>query len=200
MIQTAPDVYAKYATKDSKGQTILYIHLLNTLYGIMKAALLFYQHFIGNITTIGFKINPYDPCIMNKFVKGNQLMIMWHIDNLKVSHHNAYIVTHMACWLKKTYQQIFSDGSGTMKISHKKIHKYLGMNLNFSVTGEVKVAMILYVKEIITKLAKFDKSDAIANTPAANNLFQVNDTTEWLDDTKSATFHCMIAKALFLMK
>ena len=87
-----------------------------------------------------------------------------------------------------------------MKISHEKIHEYLGMKLDFSMTGKVKVTMILYVKEIITKFAKFNKSDAIANTPAADNLFQVDDSAKQLDNTKSAAFHHMMAKALFLTK
>ena len=52
------------------------------------------------------------------------------------------------------------------------------MTLDFSIVGKVKVTMILYVQEIITKFAKFDKSDAIAKTPAADNLFQVNKTAE----------------------
>ena len=120
MIKTAPKVFEKFATKDAKGQTTLCICLLNALYGIMKAALLFYQCFVTNISRIGFIINPYDPCVMNKTVKDNQLTIVWHIDDLKVSHHNAYIVMHMACWLQKTYQCIFSDGSGTMKVSWEK--------------------------------------------------------------------------------
>ena len=87
-----------------------------------------------------------------------------------------------------------------MKISCRKIHEYLGMKLDFSMISKVKVTMILYVKEVITEFAEFDKSDAIANTPAADNLFQVDNTTERLDDTKSAAFHCMTAKALFLTK
>ena len=34
----------------------------------------------------GFVINPYDPCVVNKVVNGSQFTIMWHVDNLKMSH------------------------------------------------------------------------------------------------------------------
>ena len=37
----------------------------NALYGIMRAALLYYQLFVKDIKSIGFEINPYDPCVTN---------------------------------------------------------------------------------------------------------------------------------------
>ena len=59
---------------------------LNALYGIMKAALLFYIKFIKNIKSTGFELNPYDPCVANKIVDGAQLTVVWHVNDLKVSH------------------------------------------------------------------------------------------------------------------
>jgi len=38
-------------------------------------------------------------------------------------------------WLKKKYEKIFEDGSGKRAISHGKIHKYLGMTLDYSTPG-----------------------------------------------------------------
>ena len=68
MVEVAPEIYSKYVSVDLKGELVLYVHLLNALYGIMKAALLYYEHFVCNITAIGFKLNPYDPCVANKIV------------------------------------------------------------------------------------------------------------------------------------
>ena len=62
---------------------------LNALYGIMNAALLFYLKFFKNIKSIGFELNTYDPCVANKIVDGAQLTVVWHIDDLKVSHVDA---------------------------------------------------------------------------------------------------------------
>ena len=87
-----------------------------------------------------------------------------------------------------------------MKVSHGKVHDYLGMKLDFTKPGTVKVTMIAYVHEIVAKFAKFNHSAKTANSPATNHLFQVNDTAEHLDDAKAAVFHCMTAKALFLTK
>ena len=80
---------------------------LNALYGIMKAALLFYIGFFENLQSIGFQMNPYDPCVANKIVDGSQLTVVWHVDNLKVSHVDRGVVTRMAVWLKNTYERLF---------------------------------------------------------------------------------------------
>ena len=47
LIKTAPDIYRKHITINRKGETVLYVRALNAIYGIMKAALLFYQNFVG---------------------------------------------------------------------------------------------------------------------------------------------------------
>ena len=48
--------------------------------------------------------------------------------------------------LRKTYERLFKDGSGKMKLCQGKIHYYLGMNLDHTIKGEVKITMILYIK------------------------------------------------------
>ena len=47
LIKTAPEMYCKHITINRKGETVLYVRVLNAIYGIMKAALLFYQRFVG---------------------------------------------------------------------------------------------------------------------------------------------------------
>ena len=63
----------------------------------------------------------------NNIVDGAQLTVVWHVDNLKVSHIYGGVVTRMAAWLKKTYERLFKDGSGAMKLNRGMIHEYLGM-------------------------------------------------------------------------
>ena len=59
----------------------------------------------------------------NNIVDGVQLTVVWHINDLKVSHVDAGVVTRMSVWLKKTYERLFDDGSGAMKLERGKIHK-----------------------------------------------------------------------------
>ena len=77
----------------------------------------------------------------NKIVDGAQLKFVWHVDELKVSHMDTGVVTRMSVWLQKTYKRLFEDGSGAMKLKRGKIHEYLGMQLDFSVAGQVKITM-----------------------------------------------------------
>ena len=93
MLATAPEIYKKYVSVNRKGELVLYVEALNALYGIMKAALLFYLKFVKNLKSIGFKLKPYDPCVANKIVDGAQLTVVWHVDDLKVSRMDAGVVT-----------------------------------------------------------------------------------------------------------
>ena len=58
----------------------------------MKAALLYYQRFVTDLKSIGFEINPYDPCVADKITAGKQLTVVWHGDDLKVSHVSSNVV------------------------------------------------------------------------------------------------------------
>ena len=69
-----------------------------------------------DLQSIGFTLNPYDPCVANKTVEGKQLTVVWHVDDIKVSHRDHKVVTRMATWLKATYEQLFDDGSGAMTL------------------------------------------------------------------------------------
>ena len=62
---------------------------LNAIYGIMKSAWLFYQKFVGDLMTIGFELNPYDPCVANKTINGKQLTLVCHFDNIKARNVEA---------------------------------------------------------------------------------------------------------------
>ena len=43
LVQVAPEIYSKFVTINKSGQTILFVKLKNALYGLMCAALLFYE-------------------------------------------------------------------------------------------------------------------------------------------------------------
>jgi len=42
---------------------------------------------------LGFKLNPYDPCVANLKVNGKQLTIAWYVDDTKISHEDPRVVT-----------------------------------------------------------------------------------------------------------
>ena len=44
---------------------------------------------------------------------------------------------------------VWNSGNGMMKVARGKVHKYLGMTLDFATSKIVKVTMLEYVDEII---------------------------------------------------
>ena len=71
MAKTDPKLYRKYLV-DKKDKNVLYLRLQKALYCMMKSALLFYQKLVSELRSMGFIINPYDPCVANKIVNGKQ--------------------------------------------------------------------------------------------------------------------------------
>ena len=75
--------YSKYATKE-RGKTVIFTELSKALYGTLQAALLFWKNLSGFlINELGFVVNPYDWCVVNKIINGKQCTVGWHVDDLK---------------------------------------------------------------------------------------------------------------------
>ena len=51
----------------------------------------------------------------------------------------------------KTHERLFDDGLGAMKLKGGKIHEYLGMQLDFTVAGQVKITHIFSRYEMINE-------------------------------------------------
>ena len=144
LVKVAPEVYRNYVVLE-RGQSVLYVELQKALYGMLKSALLFYWKLRKDLESIGFVVNPYDPCVANFEQNGSQLTVVWHMDDLKVLHRKADVVDDFIFWLRTKYE----DDVGKVKESRGKVHDYLGMEINFAETGKVRVKMPKYVDEMI---------------------------------------------------
>ena len=69
LVHIAPEIYKDFVTYEN-GQKILYVQVLRAIYGMLQSALLFYKKIRNDLVSSGFEINPYDPCVANKMVKG----------------------------------------------------------------------------------------------------------------------------------
>ncbi len=84
-------IYKDYVVEEGHHK-ILYVHIIKAIYGLLASAMLFYQKLAADLQGYGFQINPYDPCVANKTVNGNQLTVSWHVDDLKISHKDSKVV------------------------------------------------------------------------------------------------------------
>jgi hypothetical protein len=74
-------------------------------------------------------------------------------------------------YLRQEFESIFEDGSGAMTVSRGKIHKYLGMTLDHTVGGQVKITMFDYVDEIIAAFNKAEPKRGGTKSSAAPRAF-----------------------------
>ena len=70
---------------------------------MMRCALLFYHKLLGDFEVYGCNINPYDPCVADMEIGGSQLTVVWHVDDLKLHHKNAFKITKLAGYLDDIY-------------------------------------------------------------------------------------------------
>ena len=93
------------------------------LCGLLKSALDFYNKLRSDLEDNGFVVNPYDPCVANKDVNGKQMTVIWHVDDLKVSHVDEIENSKFAEWMKTIYRE-------KLTVRRGKIHDYLGMDMD----------------------------------------------------------------------
>jgi hypothetical protein len=175
----------------------LLVQCQNALYGTIGASLLHYRKFVKILMDTEFIINPYNPCVANKIIEGKQMTICFHVDDCKLSHHKKKVMDTMIEYLREEYESIFEDGTGAMKVIRGKIHKYLGMTLDYTVCGQVKITMLDYVDEILTAFYKAEPKGGGTKTSAApDSLFKADDSCVKLAQNKDVEFHNLVAKNL----
>jgi hypothetical protein len=194
LVRLDPKLYRKYV-HSCNGKPILYVELLKkALYGTLKAALLFWKRLSNQLAEWGFKVNPYDWCAANKMINGKQCTVVWHVDNLKISHVDPDVVSGIIELLSKEFGK-----EAPLTVTCGKIHDYLGMTIDYSEDGKSKSSMQDYILSMLNKLPE-DMTGESA-TPAGDHLFEVNNTNpSRLDEKTAMFFHHNVAKLLFLCK
>ena len=76
---------------------------------------------------MGYQRNEYNWCVMNKIVDDKQCNILCNVDDLKTSHVDPAIISRVLADIDAEYGKIEK-----MTITRGKVHKYLGMNIDYS--------------------------------------------------------------------
>ena len=130
--------------------------------------MLFYHKLTKALLSYGFELNPYDPCVVNKKVNGEQLTICWDVDNLKSSHINPKVNNEFLQWIKDTFGQLRE-----VKTTLGLLHNYLGMTLDYSVPGQVSINMSHYVEKMDKEFPQENLKGAAVASLWNENLFKV---------------------------
>ena len=195
LVEIAPDVCGPCILVDKKGVKQLLVQCLNALHGTVVASLLCYKKFTESPSSVGFELNPHDPCIANKTVAKTQMTACFHVNDCKLSHHKKKENDCMIKWSRQECESIFEDGTGEMEVSRGKIHTCLGMRLDFTTPGQAKMTVFDCLEEMLEAWMKAEPNGDGTNASAApDNLFKTDEDCEKLNDEKAVAFHNTVAK------
>jgi hypothetical protein len=170
------------------GVKVLYVRLIKAIYGCVKSALLWYKMFSSTLQKMGFVLNPYDPCIANCMIQGEQCTIAWYVDDNKISHKDPEVVTMI---INKIEAQF-----GKMTVTRGREHVFLGMDIKYTDKRTAVINMKRYLQEAIDECGLELRSKA--STPARRSLFEVDPTSIPLEKGAAETFHRIVAKLLYV--
>ena len=92
---------------------------------------------------MGFTLNSYDNCVANKEINGKMCTVIWHVDDLKISHVEEQVVKDIIEEIEKKF--------GKMSVNIGKTHTYLGMDFEYRDDGVVRISMKGYLEDAINE-------------------------------------------------
>ena len=193
LTQLNPELYGPYVVYE-RGRKVLYVQVLKAIYGMLQAALLWYNKFREDLEGQGFEFNPYDPCVANRMVKQKQHTIRFHVDDLMSSHVDSKVNDDFETWLQAKY------GEHNAVVAHRgKVHDFLGMIFEFYDDGTVTLDMSAYVENMLDDFPMKLKKSETARTPAGDGLLNHGQGKK-LEKGQSEQFHTSVAKGLYVSK
>ena len=104
------------------------------MYGMLKASILWYKKFRGNLERIGFEFNDYDPCVENRMVNKRQHTIQFDLNDVLSSHVDPEVNKQFGAWENKTYGRL-----KPVELRRRKTREFLGMTLDYSKKGKFHI-------------------------------------------------------------
>ena len=135
------------------------VRLTKALYGCIESANLWYNDITDTLIRDGFERNNKEHCVFNKMVGNHQLTVCLYVDDLFISCADREAIEDLINRLKVKYESL------SYSISNKL--KYLGLIMDFSTEGEVKLSMPKMVDTIVDESGE----TSTASTPAGADLF-----------------------------
>ena len=80
-------------------------------------------------------------------VEGSQLTVVFHIDDLMISHKSASVVSQLIKKLNAEY-----GSRDPLTVTRGKLHEYLGMTIDFSIKGECAFSQYDYLKKLFDSI------------------------------------------------
>ena len=126
--------YEVYVTHE-KGVPILNGKAQQNIYGMVDEAKNYYNMLtLYLVDKLGYKLNPYNQFVVNKMENASLCTIVFWVDNLCISHVDRSVIDDLIRKLRETFEKL----PGYPLTEHRgKVHKYLGMTIDYSTPNEV---------------------------------------------------------------
>jgi hypothetical protein len=170
---------------NKQGQGRVLVQLLKAQYGCVESARLWYEHISKAIMEQGFQINPFDQCIFQRRSGDTWTYITLYVDDLMIVSDEISMVDEVIEKLTAKYTDL--------TVHRGKVEDYLGMRFDFSKKGEVFISMETYITEVLKGTGIEDTAD----TPAASDLFEIDEESPPLSNPERENFHRKVAQCLY---
>ena len=177
------------ADRGKKGEA--YVKIKRALYGLIESAKLWQGHLTNTLSTMGFVMNPYDPCVFNKGEGNNQCTVVFHVDDLMITCKDLSILNETINQLDKIYKDT--------KCTQGNIVPFLGLDFDFSEKGSVRITGDGIVESLIDQSIDEDRKKITAS-PYNHGLHKVDEESQLLNEKESKYFHSMTAKLLYIAR
>ena len=114
----------------------------------------------------------------NKTIKVKQCTVLWHVDNIIISHVSSNVVMQVIDLMKGAY-----EGISCLFISRGMVHRYLGIFIDYGLKEKVVITVYEFINDLSSKLPT--DMDGSANTPVSSHLFNVNPESTKLVEKQS---------------
>ena len=131
--------------------------------------------------------------MINKIVKGKQCTILWHVDELNISHVDSDIFYRVLYDIDTEYENI-----SKMTITRGNINKYFGITINYSLPVKVKFSMVNYIGKIVDDIPENKKGGS--ETPAAHHLFDISEDATKMYQTDTELFSSFFSVDIVYVK
>ena len=134
--------------RSENGKHVLHVACDKVTHGTLNAALLRHKKLANAFGGWKLIMNPYDPCVWNLLVGNKQLTIMFHIDDLMMSHVDPEIVTEHVKKLDGVH-----GNKHPLSITRGKMHEYLGITIEFGLKRGVSISQYDFMKKLWASLS-----------------------------------------------
>ena len=168
----------------------MYAESKTAIYDTLKASLLFWGGISKSLEKMGYQRNKYYWCVMYKIFKGKQFTILWHVDDLNMSHVDSHIVSSVLVDINTVYGNIKK-----MTTTRGKIHKYLGMTIDYYSLVKLKLSIVDYIVMILNYIPENMRGGS--STLATYHIFDITEDSTKLPQTYSDLLYHSVAQLFY---